>query len=379
MRVVDLFSGCGGLSKGFELEGFELVLAVEHWRPARDVYKENFTHEPIDLDLCGVNDAVAMVSKHQPDLIMGGPPCQEFSYAGTRVEGDRAQLTVNFAEIIDAVRPKWFVLENVMGIRTSEAWSVARTLLKDAGYGITECVLNAAYYGVPQLRKRFFAVGCLAADDNFIAGELEQRQNEIPMTIREYLGDEFGIEYYYRHPRNWGRKGVFSVNEPSPTVRSTNRPVPPGYTTHPEDAGPHALARPLSAAERARIQTFDPTFKLSGTQHVQNMMVANAVPVNLARHVASTISRYERETTVDRDANFRNWLTTEHQYTVRTVSNVVSRLHRASRILHIDELSTDPLDVIHALERQEQFTSLTSSVRSQIKKAIRLRSEFYGR
>jgi DNA (cytosine-5)-methyltransferase 1 len=379
MRVVDLFAGCGGLSKGFEQAGFELTLAVEHWAPAREVYEANFGHAVKDLDLGRVTDATRLIRPERPDLIIGGPPCQEFSAAGIRVESDRAALTLKFSKIISAVRPRWFMLENVPGARHSIAWQAGRAVLEKAGYGITECVLNAAYFGVPQNRKRFFAIGCQGEEHDFLLDEIQMGSSDGPLSVRDFVGDEFGIDFYYRHPRNWGRQGVFSLDEPSPTIRSTNRPVPPGYTPHPNDAGPCTEARPLSSRERARIQTFPENFLFSGTMTNQSTMIANAVPAILAEHVAAAISRYEEQRSMYSDPNFREWLSSTQEYTPRTISNVISRINRASRILHARQLSNDPLDVIHALERKGEFTELSSSVRSQIKKAIRLRAEFQGR
>lgn len=379
MRVVDLFSGCGGLSKGFEQAGFELTLAIEHWEVARTVYSLNFDHPVANINLNDVNDATKIIRAERPDLIMGGPPCQEFSVAGSRVEGDRAQLTVKFAKIVKSVLPRWFLIENVQGINSSTAWISGRNLLERAGYGITECVLNAAYFGVPQSRKRFFAIGCLGEKSNFLSDQIEFGCSERPLSIREFLGDEFGIDYYYRHPRNWGRRGIFSIDEPSPTIRSTNRSVSPGYVPHPNDAGSSLDARRLSTAERARVQSFERDFKFAGSMTDQNTLIANAVPVLLAQHVGAAISRYEEERSMLSDPNFRNWLTQTQDYTPRTVSNVISRIKRAAKILHVNHLENNSLDVVTALERKREFIELSSSVRSQIKKAIRLQADFNHR
>lgn len=89
MRVVDLFAGCGGLSKGFQEAGFDITLAVERWQAARDVYAANFDHPVCDMDLSGVKEAVDAVRKERPDMIVGGPPCQEFSAAGRRLSWRR--------------------------------------------------------------------------------------------------------------------------------------------------------------------------------------------------------------------------------------------------------------------------------------------------
>lgn len=376
MRVVDLFAGCGGLSRGFEDAGFELTLAVERWEPAREVYRKNFDHIVSDMDLSNVVDAGRLVAKERPDVIIGGPPCQEFSAAGTRVEGARAGLTLGFAEIVASVRPKWFVIENVIGIKSSSVWHAGKEKLLNAGYGITEVVLNAAYYGVPQSRKRFFAVGCLGQVNDFLIDHLQHGRSEAPMSVRDYLGSELGVEFYYRHPRNWGRKAIYSIDEPSPTVRSTNRPIGPGYTPHPDDAGPIELARPLRAEERARIQTFDKSFVFSGFNTNKDVMIANAVPVKLASHVGEAIMSYERGDYVEGEKAFHSWLMQVQGYQNRTAGNVISRLHRVKRILHgVDPLG-QPQDIIQKLELADEYAQTSSSVRSQIKKAIRLRYDY---
>ena len=118
-----------------------------------------------------------------------------------------------------------------------------------------------------------------------------------PMTIRDYLGDELGLKYYYRHPRNYNRRGVFSIDEPSPTVRGVNRPVPSGYKKHSGDPSEIELSevRPLTTIERSYLQTFPKDFKFEGTKTNLEQMIGNAVPVNLAEFLASTILEYEEE------------------------------------------------------------------------------------
>lgn len=376
MRVVDLFSGCGGMSKGFESAGFELALGVERWAPARKVYEENFDHPAVDLDLASIVDAVDLISPYRPDVLIGGPPCQDFSVAGMRIEGDRANLTLSFAEIICEVKPRWFVIENVMGLRTSQVWEKSRLLLKDAGYGVTESVLNASLFGVPQSRKRFFAIGCIGQKDGFLSDFLEEGKAEKPLSVRDYLGDELGVDFYYRHPRNWGRKAIYSIDEPSATIRSTNRPVAPGYKPHPDDAGCNTIAKKLTPKQRSRLQTFPEDFKFLGTDTSQDMMIANAVPVNLAKHVAESILKYERKVAAESEEMFKGWLHTQQGYTTRTISNVLSRINRVEKILKINCLGGNPSHVINLLKASEQYKQTSSSVRSQLKKALILRSEY---
>ena len=102
MRTVDLFSGCGGMSLGFQSAGYNIVAAFENWPAAIECYKQNFKHPVIETDLSIVDEAIIRIKKYQPDLIIGGPPCQDFSNAGNRTEGERAELTHSFAKIITA-------------------------------------------------------------------------------------------------------------------------------------------------------------------------------------------------------------------------------------------------------------------------------------
>jgi DNA (cytosine-5)-methyltransferase 1 len=377
MRVGDLFSGCGGLSLGLENAGFQVQVAVEKWPSARKVHARNFDHPVLDLDVSDVNTVVEHLAPFQLEMIVGGPPCQDFSAAGTRSEGARAQLTVSFARVIADSRPTWFLLENVPQAQDSAAWAAARRMLKRSGYGISECVLNAAFFGVPQARKRFFAVGRLEEEDHFLETALTSRSSDLPLSVREHVGDSWGIDYYYRHPRNWGRKAIFSLDEPSATIRSTNRPVPPGYKAHPTDAGPYRNARPLTPLQRAQIQTFPSTFEFVGSLTDQDMMIANAVPVALAKHVGDVIMKYEAERGASTgDKVFRSWLQSSLGFTDRTAGNVASRLRRARKLLRDNQLASSPEELIERISRRAAFRDLSTSVRSQLRRAIHLYAEF---
>ncbi|MCL6633107.1 MAG: DNA cytosine methyltransferase [Alicyclobacillus herbarius] len=296
MRVVDLFAGCGGMSKGFQNAGYDIVAAFELWDSAVECYKMNFSHPVYQKDLSKVNEVSEIIKSINPDMIIGGPPCQDFSHAGRRTEGDKASLTADFADIIVNVHPVWFVMENVDRVQNSQAYAYAREKFKEAGYGLTERVLDASLCGVPQKRKRFFCIGSLHDTDNFADTLIDSRLSSKPMTVRDYFGDELGIEYYYRHPRNYNRRGIFSIDEPAPTVRGVNRPVPKGYLGHPLDAAPVSSdIRPLTTYERALIQTFPVDYVWVGSKTDVEQMVGNAVPVKLAEFVAKIVADYSVE------------------------------------------------------------------------------------
>lgn len=261
METIDLFSGCGGLSLGFQNADFEILAAFDKWEPAVKVYKENFNHPIYDTDL-GSEEGLEFVKSFKPQMIIGGPPCQDFSSAGKRDETlGRADLTISYAKIVSETKPEWFVMENVERITKSGILKEVLQIFKKADYGISYQVLDASFCGVPQSRKRFFLVGHKHSQDNFLNPYFIKNQSSKPMTLFDYFGNSLGIEYYYRHPRSYARRGVFSIYEPSPTIRGINRPIPKGYSKHEGDPiGICEKVRPLTTKERSLIQTFPENF-----------------------------------------------------------------------------------------------------------------------
>ena len=296
MKIVDLFAGCGGLSLGFQKTGFDIVAAFEFWEVAANCYEQNFKHPVFRTDLSNTEEAIEIIREYSPDVIIGGPPCQDFSFAGKRIEAGRASLTGSYAEIVTEIRPCYFVMENVDRARNSKAYAFARDIFKDAGYGLTEVVLDASKCGTPQKRKRFFCIGALGKEDGFADKIIANRIAPESMTMRDYFGDELGFECYYRHPRNYSRRAVFSIDEPAPTMRGVNRPVPKGYPGHPNDACPIGKnVRALTTEERAWIQTFPKDFVWKGSKTDVEQMIGNAVPVNLAAFVATCLLEVIKE------------------------------------------------------------------------------------
>ena len=295
LRCVDLFAGCGGMSLGFQEAGLNVVAAYENWEPALRVYRQNFDHPVIAQDLADVRTSVKSISSYSPQVIIGGPPCQDFSTAGRQDESrGRAILSVKYSEIISAVRPQYFVMENVATIKNANSFRKAIANFHDAGYGLTQQVLDAAYCGVPQHRKRMFVIGCIGEEDGFLEERLVSNLSASPMSIFDYLGSSLGIENYFRVPTNYSRRGVFSIYEPSMTIRAVDRPVPQGYKGNPKDSAPVSQVRGLTPKERSLIQTFPRDFKFFGSKSDMNAMIGNAVPVNLAKYVASALIHFDR-------------------------------------------------------------------------------------
>nr|WP_202795626.1 DNA cytosine methyltransferase [Bacillus coahuilensis] len=289
--MIDLFSGCGGMSLGFQNAGFEIVSAFENWDEAIDIYRKNFQHPICKYDLSDVKDYNDF-SKLNPDIIIGGPPCQDYSSAGKRKEEANANLTTDYANIIANVKPKYFLMENVDQIKKYSVYLRAVEIFKEAGYGLSAKILDASLCGVPQKRKRFFLFGELGGKDDAFIPFIEEKISKKPMTPREYFGDSLGLEHYYRHPRNYNRRGIFSIDEPSPTIRGVNRPVPGGYKGHHNDTAKPEEVRALTTIERSYFQTFPKDFIFEGSKTNLEQMIGNAVPVKLAEFVANAINNY---------------------------------------------------------------------------------------
>ena len=293
VTAVDLFCGSGGLTLGLENAGFSVLCGIDNWQETLDIYKNNFSHDVKNIDLSNIEESVRVIKMYDPDMIVGGPPCQDFSQAGKREEKERANLTVAFAEIIQHIRPRFFIMENVDQLTKSISFGKAKNIFISAGYGLTIKLLDASFCGVPQKRKRYFVLGILGESHNVLERDLNKNLADTPMTMRDYFEDTLDTEYYYRHPWSYKRRAIYGLDEPSPTVRGVNRPIPPGYPGHHLDATKDlSKVRPLTTIERGMIQTFPPDFLWCGTKTNIEQIIGNAVPVNLAEYVGKTLIGY---------------------------------------------------------------------------------------
>ena len=171
--VIDMFCGCGGLSRGFMDAGYEVLLGIDNNKDALVSFKANHGNAVAkNGDLFQGSTILEMASlteNKQVDLIIGGPPCQGFSLTGKREEDDERNSL--FQAMVNAVaffQPKAFVLENVPGLATLYNGKAREAIIKefgDLGYTINDQVLYAPDYGVPQIRKRLFFVGLLNGEE----------------------------------------------------------------------------------------------------------------------------------------------------------------------------------------------------------------------
>jgi DNA (cytosine-5)-methyltransferase 1 len=249
--IIDLFAGCGGMSLGFELGGYFPVIANERDAWACETYAANHPGTvAVSQDIRDLRDPISLVRESCGDKvhiegIVGGPPCQGFSLSGNRDPKDpRNSLFVDFLRFVDQIRPKFFVMENVPGIRSlrlKSGQSAERVIVEtaqDVGYNVAVLPLNAADYGVPQSRNRVFFVG-IRSDVPFVPSRLlpivthrGARQVTVWQAISDlpeiHAGGD-GVGQPYRCPASnefqaWAREGSIGVTNHT-AMRHTKRLV----------------------------------------------------------------------------------------------------------------------------------------------------------
>lgn len=192
LKMIDLFCGAGGLSLGFTQEGFVTSLANDIQECCVDTYAHNHPETPRDHIVLGdiknvVNNLDDLLAGRSVDIVVGGPPCQGFSMANRQrlIDDPRNYLYKSYVEVVEKVRPKFFVMENVKGML-----SVAEQVKEDfrnIGYSVECCVLNAKDFGVPQNRERLIYIGnCIDVDNKHIFNKIIELSRSIP---EHNLGD----------------------------------------------------------------------------------------------------------------------------------------------------------------------------------------------
>jgi len=323
MKIVSLFSGAGGLDRGFEQAGFTTMWANEYDKDIWETIENNFPET--ELDKRSITE-IPTDEIPECDGIIGGPPCQSWSEAGALrgINDHRGQLFFDFIRILDDKQPLFFLAENVSGMlaqRHSKALKNIQEMLSSCGYNLSFSLLNCANYNVPQDRKRVFFVGFrkdlnksfdfpTASEESVCLKDAiwDLRKSAIPakeknhsnhdkckLANHEYMIGSFSTIFM-------SRNRVRSWDEPSYTIQAGGRHAP----IHPQapkmisvgkdkrifGKGKEDLYRRLSVRECARIQTFpdDHVF------HYKNLiagykMVGNAVPCNMAFTIATAIKK----------------------------------------------------------------------------------------
>lgn len=213
IKVIGLFSGCGGLDLGFKQAGYDLIWANDILKDACDTYRLNIGDHIVNEDITKID----LNTIPNADIIIGGPPCQGFSGIGKRDPNDnRSALVYSFLDVVNKVHPKLFLFENVTGIKSSKANDGSKVIdnlsqaFEDIGYHINIFTLNAADYGVPQRRRRVFIVGNRIGIDISAPPQthFENEQGKKKwITSFEAISDlesptEDGMVNYKHHPNN---------------------------------------------------------------------------------------------------------------------------------------------------------------------------------
>jgi DNA (cytosine-5)-methyltransferase 1 len=320
MNLISLFAGAGGLDLGFEMAGFKVVAANEFDKSIWETYERNHKAPLIKGDICKIDSDVFP----ECDGIIGGPPCQSWSEAGSLkgISDPRGQLFYQYIRVLKDKRPKFFLAENVKGMMAKRHNSAVDNIVNqfhDAGYDVFIELLNASDYGVPQDRKRVFYIGfrkdlginyqspepyknkktfkdaIYDLKDKAIPAMTRNKTNGLACLVpnHEYfIGDYSPIFMSRNRVRNWdeqaftvqasGRQCQLHPQAPKMLKVSENKNV------FVEDKA--SLYRRLTVRECARVQGFPDEFIF----HYNDLndaykMIGNAVPVNLAYEVAKSI------------------------------------------------------------------------------------------
>ncbi len=354
LNVIDLFCGCGGLSKGFLDAGYEVLLGVDFDDKALQTFKANHgSAEAMKLDLFdhkNISKIVEFLKDHDRalDVLIGGPPCQGFSVAGPRNMNDKRNLLYTaMVKLAKIIKPKAIVLENVPGMIQINDGIGAKRIVDDfqkIGYKLTPKLLYAPDYGLPQMRKRVFFVGFLDNDINYSFPEAttkrddyvtcEQAISDLP-SLQTSSGDiVYGDELqdYVSEPMNEYQKKMRKNSDrvlnhigsiPSEKTKKMISLVPEGknYKSLPEEYRSlykyhEALTRYNSkrpsntintghrshfhyrwnriptVRESARLQSFPDDFIFYGNKSDQYKQVGNAVPPMLGEVIAKSLIPY---------------------------------------------------------------------------------------
>jgi len=306
---VDLFAGCGGLSQGMEEAGFNGIFTVEINKFAVSTLKRNFPetfHYEGQIENLTEKNIRDLVKNNKINVVCGGPPCQGFSVAGLRRPDDpRNKLFQEFVRVVRCLNPEFIVLENVPGILTMEGGKVYKEIIRqfgEIGYRVNVRILEAATFGVPQLRTRAVFIGNRIGLPNPYPKQIFARENY--KSIKEAIDD------FKDQPRNATNNHEWTMHKKEmekriskvkpgeslyPSFRDAYKrqyPDVPSMTAKENHGGTHIhyeKNRVLSARELARLQTFPDSFVFEGGMKKAYWQIGNAVPCLMARHIGMAI------------------------------------------------------------------------------------------
>lgn len=326
MRCISLFSGAGGLDLGLETAGFEISKSIDFDRDSCDTLNMNGQKNAI---CANINNPSSFdnISSKSIDLVVGGPPCQPFSKSAlwtskgaTGFNDARSQTVDAYFEVIEKLRPRAFIFENVQGFISLGGVNIIIKKIRNLEsvglyYNLSYKILNAAEYGVPQHRKRFIAVG-IRGSGPFTFPDSTHGPNKVPFftafdACADFISQENneslnlkgkwadlihtippgnnylfhtnrggGLPLFGWRTRYWSFLSKIDPLMPSPTI--TANPA--------QNCGPfHWHDRQLSTSELASIQTFPPSYHFAGDQISRRRQIGNAVPPLLAEVIGRAL------------------------------------------------------------------------------------------
>ena len=328
MNVISLFSGCGGLDLGFEKAGFNIPIANEFDKTICETFKINHPKTKlIEGDIRNVTKKdIEEFFDGEIDGIIGGPPCQSWSEAGSLkgINDPRGKLFFDYIRLLKEFKPKFFLAENVSGMlanRNSDAVKNIINMFEEAGYNVSLTMINAKDYGVAQERKRVFYIGFREdLDIDFVFPDGSTKEDDKKITLRDTIWDlqDSAVPANEKNKHNpdainnneyftgayspifMSRNRVKEWDEQAYTVQASGRQC----QLHPQapkmvkvgkndcrfEEGKEELYRRMTIREIARIQGFPDDFKFvyENTNDAYKM-IGNAVPVNLAYEIAIAI------------------------------------------------------------------------------------------
>lgn len=319
MDIVSLFSGAGGLDLGFEQAGFNIIYANEYDSTIWATYEKNHS-APLDK-----RDIRKIKSEEIPDCdgIIGGPPCQSWSEAGSLkgIDDARGKLFYEYIRILKDKQPLFFLAENVVGMlskRHEAAVENIKQMFRDCGYTLTVTLVNVSDFGVPQDRKRVFYIGfrnnlgiifkfpktpyirktlkdaIYDLKDSAVPALDKNRANpNVKALNHEYFTGGFSTIFMSRNRvRQWDECGFTVQASGRQAQLHPQAPVMPKVdeNKHIFAEGKEHLYRRMTVRECARLQTFPDTFEFVYNKVDDGYkMVGNAVPVEMARIIAENI------------------------------------------------------------------------------------------
>ncbi|UVJ31101.1 DNA (cytosine-5-)-methyltransferase [Staphylococcus aureus] len=318
-NYIDLFSGAGGMTLGFENAGFKNVFSVEFDKYAAETYKYNFPNHKLvinNIENITNNEIKKIIQDKEIDVIVGGPPCQGFSLAGkygrSFIEDPRNQLFKEYLRFVSIIKPKIFIIENVARLVSHNSGNTIEEIkssIRYLGYEVKYKVLQTADYGIPQKRQRVIIVGYRNHEFNYPekvnsiktirdaigdlpilnSGESSSIPNHIAMKHSEkmlfkmqFISDggnrnEIPIEY---RPKSGDARKYIKYNSQLPSI-----PI----TGDMRKVFHYNQNRALTSRELARIQTFPDNFIFKGTSISIQQQIGNAVPPKLAELLAEQV------------------------------------------------------------------------------------------